>query len=119
MKLTLSKKLYGLTGGILAIMIAMIALSVVGLSYSAKNIRSLNTAVEQREAGMDSMVELGLAVEMYKSYLIHDDQAYVQQFHEHTKKIGDRIEIYRKLSDNEEEKQPWSRPRRSLTPTTT
>ena len=104
MKFSLSRKLYGLTGGILAIMIVLIALSFAGLTYSARNERGLGENVEQREAGMDSMIELGFAVELYKGYLIHNDQALVQQFHERTKKIKDRVEAYQKRSTDDAEK---------------
>ena len=103
-KLTLSNKLYGLSGGILAIMLVMILLSLVGLTYISRGMEGLNDDAAQREASMEAQVQLGIAVELYKSYLIHGDAALINRFHDQAKKIGDALDRYAGAAENDDEK---------------
>jgi len=88
----------------MAIMLVMIILSVAGLTYIVKNLHDMNKEAEKREASMQSRDQLGIAVEMYKSYLIHRDPTFIQQFHEHAKLIKDAVSVYQQKSEGEEQK---------------
>jgi methyl-accepting chemotaxis protein len=104
MRFTLSKKLFGLSGGILVIMLVMLLLSFIGLTYVVQVFQDLGRDENKRESAMEAKVQLGLAIEVYKSYLIHGDQANVESFHTYVAKIKEAAGNFRNLAVDEVEK---------------
>lgn len=104
MKMTLSKKLYGLTGGILGILLIMFFLTLIGISYIATGYQNLTDhSTAKMEAGMEARVHLGFAIEAYQGYLIHAEDSSIQTFHDHAKKIEKSIQRYKSLADAADE----------------
>ena len=63
MKITLSKKLYGLTGGLLGILMIMFIIALIGLTYLSKQYQALTEhSAAKMMASMDAEVKLGLAI---------------------------------------------------------
>jgi len=116
MKMTLSKKLFGLTGAILGVLLAMFVLTLTGLTYVVKGYQALSEeSAAQTEAGMEARVELGFATESYKNYLIHGDEKYVLEFHGHTKATGEAIGKFTGLAEDKKERTAADDALRSLT----
>jgi methyl-accepting chemotaxis protein len=105
MKMTLSKKLYGLAG---VLLVAMVLVS--GMSYltHVNLVKGYKVLAEedgaQMEAAMEAGIKLGEAVQAFKNYVLRGDQKYVQEFQEYAKKTGEQIEIFSKWANGEQEK---------------
>ncbi len=103
MKMSLSKKLYGLTGILLAILVIVSLTAFFSLrSITHEYHEMAETDVKQSEASMDSQVQLGLAVQSFKNLLIRGDEKYIKEFDEHVKKIEASLVVYEKVSDKAE-----------------
>ncbi len=106
MKMSLSKKLYGLTGVMLVILIIVSATAYVGQGRIESLVNTiLHGDVAQQGASMEAKENLGLAIQAAKNFIIRGDQKYIDQFREYMKKIEDNINAYEKLADGAEEKE--------------
>lgn len=105
MKLSLTKKLYGAAGVLLAVLVVVSALSYFSQRSLLKGYQALaEQDGAQMEASMEAINQLGLSVEAYKNYLIRGDDKYAQQFRESVKTIGEALAKYETLVDSEEER---------------
>ncbi len=104
MKLTLSKKLYGTTGIVLAALVIVSALSYF-TNYSLINGYKRLAAEDgaQVQASILAEGELGLAVQAYKDYLIRGDEKYVAGFRDSVRRVGDNITLFGTFSEGVEE----------------
>jgi len=105
MKMTLSKKLYGLTGALLAILVIMAAVSFFSSRAVVTGYQDMSTDdAAQREAAMDGADKLGLAVQAFKNYVIRGDEKYVKEFKDETANIGKAIDRFGKLAKDDKER---------------
>jgi methyl-accepting chemotaxis protein len=106
MKITLSSKLYGLTGILLAILSIIATAGYVGQNRVETLMDDiLHGDVAQQNAAMEAKENLGLAVQAAKNHVIRGDEKYVERFRDIMKKIGENIATYEKLADGAEERE--------------
>ncbi len=104
MKMTLAKKMYGVAG---LMMVVILGISISAF-FVARNVANsydevLKSDMAQLEHGMDAQIELGRAVQAFKNYVLRRDDKYIKEFDEKMKAIKDDIDKYAKLSDGSEE----------------
>jgi methyl-accepting chemotaxis protein len=105
MKLTLSKKLYGAAGIVLAGLIMVSAMSYFTNGSLIKGYQKLSDEDGvQMKVSIDAENELGLSVQAFKDYLLRGDEKYVNDFREHVGKIRDDMAVFGKFINSEEEK---------------
>jgi len=104
MKLTLSTKLYGLTGAILAILTVVSLMAFFSLRNVTQEYQDMGkTDMKQLEEGMDAEINLGHAIQAFKNLLVRGDEKYVKEFGEAVKRMEENISNYSKLSDKDEQ----------------
>jgi len=104
MKLTLSTKLYGLTGAILAILTIVSLMAFFSLRNITQEYQDMaKTDMKQLEDGMDAEISLGHAVQAFKNLLVRGDEKYVKEFDEAIKQIDEDLSDYSKLADKSEQ----------------
>ncbi|MBI5849259.1 MAG: methyl-accepting chemotaxis protein [Nitrospirae bacterium] len=104
MKMTLAKKMYGVAG----LMMVMILAIAIGAFFVAQNVANeydhvIKTDLAQLEYGMDAQMHLGEGVQAFKNYVLRRDDKYSKEFDAMMKEIKDNIDKYAKLSDGAEE----------------
>jgi len=105
MKLTLPKKLYGITGIILAFMIIVAVITDMSQQSVLKNYTELISISRGQELAIsDALLNLQYAVQAYKNHNIRGDQASVDKYHELVGEIGNCIDRYEMTSQTDEEK---------------
>ncbi|MBI5639098.1 MAG: methyl-accepting chemotaxis protein [Nitrospirae bacterium] len=105
MKLTLAKKLYGVIGIAMVILLVLAGASYVILKNVEKGYEGqIKGNGKQLEAGMDAQIALGEAIHNYKNYLIRKDDKYIQGFREAVGNIKNNVKTWDDLSDSPEEK---------------
>ncbi|NTW58627.1 MAG: HAMP domain-containing protein [Nitrospirae bacterium] len=104
MKLTLSKKLYGLIGAILVILtlVSLIAFFSTRSIISQYHNLSERDGV-QHEFSLEAANQLGLAVQAFKNELIRGDAASEKAFEEATGVIEEQLNGYESVSSSSEE----------------
>jgi methyl-accepting chemotaxis protein len=115
MNLSLPRKLYGLSGIILACMVVVAVISDASQQSVLKNYRellSINTG--QQEATSDALLNLQYAVQAYKNHTIRGDNETVEKYHEIVKEIEHCIERFEMTSTTDAERQLASRARTEL-----
>ena len=104
MKLTLSKKLYGITGTLLAALVIVSAVTYFAQQSVLDDFRDLlSRNVGQRLAVTDGVEALGKATQAFRNHLIRGDDDTVAAFHEMTAEIGNCIERYDVTSETDAE----------------
>ncbi len=102
--MTLSKKLYGIVGLVLLLLVV-----VAGMSYwmQASTVSGydhlLKEDIAQLEYGMQGSIGLAEAVQAFKNYNIRRDEKYREEFKKHIEEIRQNIKKYADLTDGEEE----------------
>jgi methyl-accepting chemotaxis protein len=105
MKVTLSKKMYGFVGLISCVMLFGTGVAIFGLTRAVSGSDTLfRVDVAQREIGLTAQVDLGSAVQWYKSYLIRRDEKYAKEFEACVAKIRNGLKAYESLSGKDKEK---------------
>jgi methyl-accepting chemotaxis protein len=115
MKMSLSKKLYGVTVMILATLVIISAVTYIS-QESVKNeyqeILAINMG--QRMATADGLEGLGRATQAFRNHLIRGDEATVKAYHEITAEIGDCIDRFEMTSQTDAERELAKRAREEL-----
>jgi methyl-accepting chemotaxis protein len=109
MRMTLSKKLYGLAGIVLLALVIVSGMSLFGqwmLINGYKTLADVDGA--KMEASKEAANQLGQAVQAYKTYLIRGEDRYAKEFRERMKLTGDELEKFAKLVKNETEKEVYA-----------
>ena len=106
MKLTLSKKMYGVAG---MMMVVILGISIASFAI-IKNIMAgydemLKRNVAQVEHGMDGQIALGDAIHAFKDYVLRQDPKYITMFRDSMAKIRENAKKYEDLADSAEEKE--------------
>lgn len=106
MRFTLSKKLYGVTGAILLIMVLLSVftyLSQESVQTDFKEMLSIN--VGQKLATTDALLELGRATQAFRNHMIRGDEDTIAAYHEITAEIGNCIDRYDMTCESELERE--------------
>jgi len=114
-QLTLSKKLYGITGSILAILVVVSTITYISqesVQSEFREILSINDG--QRLAVTDAIEQLGKATQAFRNHLIRGDRETVTAFHEITREIGNCIDRYEMTSESEAERELAKKARHEL-----
>jgi methyl-accepting chemotaxis protein len=115
MKLTLSKKMYGIVGILLVFLVAGTVLGYVSLEYATKSYTGLvKDDVAQLQAGMEAQVQYGLAVRAFKNYLIRRETKYIDEFNKAVADMKGEFTKYEALSDTEAERAEVRKGREAL-----
>ncbi len=115
MKMTLSKKLYGAVGVVLAALIMVSALSYYSqrtMLNEYKEIISVNMG--QGLAVSDAQDELGTAVSAFKNYILRGDEESVKTFRDAIEEIANTIERYDQCADIDAEREAAVNARKEL-----
>src|SRR5659263_611685 len=106
MKITLSKKLYGLVGLMSLMMLIGTGAAVYFLRSMLGDYRTLVTSdVAQYSAAMDAEVALGTAVQCNNNYMTRMDLDNVKEFKVSNEKNNAAMQTARKLSDTDADRQ--------------
>jgi methyl-accepting chemotaxis protein len=104
MKLTLSKKLYGIIGIVLAVMVGLSLTSFVMQKNLVKEFEELqNHDGTQLRVALEASVQLGFAIQSSKNYLVRKDDKYVQEFQTYTAEIRKRIKTFQEAGKLDKE----------------
>jgi len=115
MNLSLSTKLYLVIGMLTGVIVAGTTTAFFSLSYMVNGYEGLSADDGvQREAAMEGQVQLGLAVQAYKNYLVRKDDKYVQEFKDAVDKIKTQAAKFDKLVADAEEKAAVAKAREAL-----
>jgi hemerythrin-like metal-binding protein len=104
MHMTLSKKLYGLTGSVLTLLVLVFAITYISnqsVQDDFKELLSINLG--QKQATTDAMEQLQYSVQAYKNHVIRGDQDTVTAFHGIVKEINNCIARFDMTSTSEKE----------------
>jgi methyl-accepting chemotaxis protein len=104
-KMSLSKKLYGVTVIILATLVIISAITYFtqdSVDNEYREILAINMG--QRMATTDALEELGRATQAFRNHLIRGDDATVKAYHEITAQIGDCIDRFDMTSQTDAER---------------
>jgi methyl-accepting chemotaxis protein len=105
MKLTIAAKLYALAA---VVLVSFLCVGIIAYTSTTrlmgKTDRVLTSDVEQQNAAMEGIEQLGNAVHNFKNYLLRKDEKFVTGFRESTAKINEAIKKYESLADNDREK---------------
>jgi len=115
MKMTLSKKLYGMTVTILATLVILSAITYLtqeSVNNEYKEILAINLG--QRMATADALEELGRATQAFRNHLIRGDDATVKAYHEITSEIGNCIDRFDITSQTDAERELAKKAREEL-----
>jgi methyl-accepting chemotaxis protein len=103
--MNLSKKLYGVTGLILGILVLLFVMSYLGQHALLNGYKDLEDVDQtQTDAAREAQNQIGHATMAFKNYIIRGDDGNLEEFHRRTKLIGDQLNTWEKLADNEEER---------------
>ena len=115
MKLTLSRKLYGVIGILLATLLATTMMSYFIQRYLVKGYEELaDTDGAQMKEAKEAQVQLGLAVRALKNQIIRRDTKSIEEFKKAIDSLKEQLKEYEKVSDNEKEKAAVTRAREAL-----
>ncbi len=98
MKLSLSKKLYGAVGILLAALVIVTVISYIANTRLINGYKALSDEDgAQMQAAATAEVDLGLCVQEFKNHLIRGDEKYAAGFRKSIEKIGAALSKYEKL----------------------
>ncbi|MBZ0158321.1 MAG: methyl-accepting chemotaxis protein [Alphaproteobacteria bacterium] len=104
MRWTLSRKLYAVIGILTTVIIVGTACAYFSLSYLVNGFERLTSDDGvQRIASMEAQVQLGLAVQNYKNYLIRKDDGQIKGFRDSLERLRKQISIFEGLVEDAEE----------------
>ena len=104
MRLTVSRKLGALVGGLITVFVAVTMVFYFSLENLIEEFTRLNRVLGgQMESAMEAKVQLQYAVHEYKNYLIRGKDKYRQAWYEHVRKLQEALKRYEELMDNEKE----------------
>ncbi|MBA4374420.1 MAG: hypothetical protein C0402_16335 [Thermodesulfovibrio sp.] len=104
--MTLSKKLYGVVGLVLLLLVV-----VAGMSYwmQASTVSGYDHLLKedmlQLEKGMDASIQLGESVQSFKNYMIRKDEKYREDFKKNIEEIRSDLKKYETVIEGNEEKE--------------
>ena len=105
MNLTLSKKLYGLSGVLMAVIFLMAVASFFVLNALTSGYENMiGKEGKQLESGMDAIIAQDDAIHDFKDLLLRGDEKYFVEFKKNIEDIRMNIKRYDELSDEPEEK---------------
>ncbi len=103
MKLTLSYKLYGAIGIVVAaIIVVAVMFYAINSSFVSGYQNMESTDGEQMHDAVRAENELGLSIQAFKDFVLRGDDKYVDAFHGNADKIRADLSIYEKLSEGDE-----------------
>ena len=103
MNMTLSKKLYGIIGGLVILLIAVSLLAFLMSRSLIQNYRDLSERDGvQKEFSMEASDQLGSAVQAFKNQVIRGDQESIKKFAEVADKIEEQILGFEDVADKED-----------------
>ncbi|MBI5655328.1 MAG: methyl-accepting chemotaxis protein [Geobacter sp.] len=103
MRLTIKKKLGGLTIFTMLVFAIITGLSAVIITNLIReNERLVNEEVAEMDAAMESSINLGLAIQAYKNYLVRADEKYIDEFRRFTGEIDKGLAKYLEHASGEE-----------------
>ncbi len=106
MTLSLSKKLYGITGIILTLLILVSVITDFSQQLVLKNFKELLAInMGQEQATTDALLDIQLAVQAYKNHTIRGDQGTIDKYHEIVKDIDNCIDRFEYTSQTEAERE--------------
>ncbi|HTF99370.1 MAG TPA: hypothetical protein VK654_02140, partial [Nitrospirota bacterium] len=106
MKITLTNKLYGMTGLMLLIVITITVSSFVGQQGVQKYFDDMiDGDAEQQNASMEAKEYLGLAIQASKNYLIRGDEDSLIKLRDANKRIDAALAKYEKAAKDDIEHQ--------------
>ncbi|MHB1011740.1 MAG: methyl-accepting chemotaxis protein [Desulfobacteria bacterium] len=115
MKITLSKKLYGLVGLMSLMMLVGTGVAVFALRTTLGKYRTLVTVdVAKYSAAMEAQVALGHAVQGTKNFMIRMDQDNVKEFKDAIEKIKATVQAFGKIADSKSDRQALQKVEKEL-----
>jgi methyl-accepting chemotaxis protein len=115
MTLSLPKKLYGLTGILLACMVFIAVITDMSQQSVLKDYKEmLSINMGQELATTDALLNLQLAVQAYKNHNIRGDQATVDKYHEIVQEIGNCIDRFEMTAQTDPEREMAAKARTEL-----
>ncbi|MBI5634163.1 MAG: methyl-accepting chemotaxis protein [Nitrospirae bacterium] len=104
MKMTLAKKMYGVAGLMMAVILGI----SVAAFFVARNVGNAYDEVikgdfKQLEYSMDAQIQLGNAIHYFKNFILRRDDKYAAEFKKAIEEIRKKVREYGKLSDGAEE----------------
>lgn len=115
MKMSLSKKLYGVTAVILTTLVIISTITYFtqeSVNNEYKEILAIN--IGQRMATTDALEELGRATQAFRNHLIRGDAATVTAYHDTTAEIGECINRFEMTSQTDAERDLAKKAREEL-----
>ncbi len=104
MRLTVSKKLYGLVGILLLVLLSVALTSFFSTGHMIKGFDEVTKEEGvQLEMAQEAKIQLGNAIHWYKNYLIRDDKKYIDRFNKAVEAMKKALEKYEALADTNEE----------------
>lgn len=105
MKLTLARKMYGVAG---LMMVVILGMAISGF-FTSRSIEHgyenvINTEFKQLETSMEAEIHLGEAIHYVKNYVIRRDDKYIGEFKKTIEEMKTHLKEFEKLSDMPEEK---------------
>ena len=105
MRFTIAKKVYGIVGFALVVLLGVAGVGYYGLTSQSEGMEQLFTGnVRMSDISQECEILQGDAIHYYKNYLIRKDDKYVAKFREAIGKIGEDLQEYMKLARTEAEK---------------
>ncbi len=105
MSLSISQKLKGLIGFLIAILVIGTVVGYWGVSYTIQSYHDLlSRNVEQAKAGMQAQVSYGLSVRAFKNYLVRKDPKYIDEFNKALADVKEQMKKYESLAETQEAK---------------
>ena len=104
MKMTLSKKLYGITGFVLVILVLLSVISYFSQHAILQGYKDLEEVDQaQLDAAREAQNQIGHAVMAFKNHLIRGDEGNVVEFRNRIKAISDQFDAWERFADKDEE----------------
>jgi methyl-accepting chemotaxis protein len=105
LKMTLSKKLYGLTGIILAILVLLSVIAYFSQHAIFQGYKELEEVdLAQMDASRGAQNQVGHATLAFKNHLLRGDDGNIEEFRSRTKTISDRFDTWEKFANNGEDR---------------
>jgi len=115
MKITLSKKLYGLIGGILVVLTIISLLSFFGTRWLIARYQNLGEQNGvQKEFSLEASDQVGFAVQAFKNKLVRGDQASEKAYEEAAGMIEEYLNGYESVAESAEETKLVDNARKAL-----
>lgn len=105
MKLSVSKKLSGLVGGLILVLLTVTLTFYFSMGNLLKGFDQLSEVVGGKmEAAMEAKVQLQYAVHEYKNYLIRGKDKYRESWYQHVNKLKEALDRYEELIVDKEKR---------------